>query len=165
MSRFRRSGDTIVCTLHKAEYALITHLHDDLRSVVTDQDPTDRRFQRLFPPTVLNSVEPSTSDEVEIDDLPWRDQAIVTRADWLASASRHRGMVRLEIAVADIDQLLQLINDVRLMVGASIDIDAFDRDMLDAADDRQHALAVIDHLAWWQEELLVLLDDDPDATV
>jgi hypothetical protein len=46
------------------------------------------------------------------------------------------------------------------MLGASIDIDAFDRDALPDNDERQYALAIIDHLAWWQEEILTLLTDD-----
>lgn len=161
MSRFRLVGNNIQCTFHAVEYDLLLTLYADLAGCVTAADPNDRRFRRLFPPQVLGS-DATSSPSVNEGLLEWREQSLQAANRWLHSATRHRGIYRLMVARDDVDQVLQLINDMRLMLGASIDIDAFDRDALPPEDERQHALAVIDHLAWWQEELLTLLDDDPD---
>lgn len=162
MSRFRRVGDTIQCTFHAVEYDLLLTLYADLSGCVIAQDPNDLRFRRLFPPQVLGS---DGGDTPRVNDglLAWRQQSLQAADVWLNSATQHRGIYRLNVAIAEIDQVLQLINDMRLMLGASIDIDAFDRDTLPADDERQHALAIIDHLAWWQEELLTLLGEGLDG--
>lgn len=159
MSRFRRVGTTIQCTFHAVEYDLLLTLYADLSGCVTAADPEDRRFRRLFPPQILGS-DASNTPPVNEGLLQWREQSLHAADVWLNSATRHRNIYRLIVAVGDIDQVLQLINDMRLMLGASIDIDAFDRDTISPDDERQHALAIIDHLAWWQEELLVLLNED-----
>jgi hypothetical protein len=164
MSRFKRIGDTIQCTFHGAEYELLTSLHGELTGIVTDANSDDRRFRRLFPPTVLDA-NTATPQPLDQQALAWRDHALSAAEAWLHTATQHRGIYRLTVDIDDIDSVLQLINDMRLMLGASIDIDAFDRDALPDTDERQYALAIIDHLAWWQEEILTLLTDDdmPEA--
>jgi len=159
MSRFRRVGENIQCTFPAAEYDLLIGLHAQLSGLVSNRDATDRRFQRLFPPQVLDAQH---ADKPQLDDsnVTWREQTLTTAEAWLHTATQHRGIFRLTVALDAVDAVLQLINDMRLMLGASIDIDAFDRDNLEESDERQYALAVIDHLAWWQEELLQLLTDD-----
>jgi len=161
MSRFRRVGDNIQCTFHAVEYDLLLKLYADLSGCVTTADPEDLRFRRLFPPQELGS-DAANTPSVNEGLLEWREQSLSAAERWLHSATQHRGLYKLIVEVVDIDQVLQLINDMRLMLGASIDIDAFDRDTLPTDDERQHTLAIIDHLAWWQEELLVLLDDGAD---
>jgi hypothetical protein len=158
MSRFRRVGEIIHCTFHAAEYDLLVNLHQDLTGVVSHADHSDQRFRRLFPPAVLDS-QMSAADDTAAN-RSWREQALTQHGQWLQSATFHRGIYKLMVPLDTIDGVLQLINDMRLMIGASIDIDVFDRDSLAADDERQYALAIIDHLAWWQEEILTLLADD-----
>lgn len=156
MSRFERVDDEIRCTFHRAEYDLVMALYEQLSGVIAHQDPDDQRFRRLFPPAVLGTqmAEPDPSQ------IHWRQNLLTSHGQWLASATLHRGIYKLRFAVEDVDAILQFINDLRLMIGASIDIDVFDRDTLPADDDRQTQLAIIDHLAWWQEEILSLISDD-----
>lgn len=159
MARFRRIDDTIVCTFHVAEYDLLRALYADLSGCVEAQDSNDPRFRRLFPPSILDA-EASLLPTVDEQLLAWREASLFAANTWLDGATHQRSMYRLDVASSAIDAVLQLINDMRLMLGASIDIDAFDRDSLTTDDDRQHTLAIIDHLAWWQDELLTLITDE-----
>lgn len=156
MSRFQRVDDEIRCTFHRAEYELVLALYEQLTGVVDGQDPNDQRFRRLFPPAVLGTQ----MAETDPAQIAWRQQELTTHGRWLASATLHRGIYKMRFAVEDVDSILQFINDLRLMIGASIDIDVFDRDSLAPDDERQTQLAIIDHLAWWQEEILSLIAED-----
>jgi hypothetical protein len=53
---------------------------------------------------------------------------------------------------------IQALNDVRLALGASIDIEALDRDAIPEDDPRQQPLHLMDGLAWLQGALIELLD-------
>lgn len=156
MSRFERVDDEIRCTWHRAEYDLVMALYEQLSGVIAQQNPDDQRFRRLFPPAVLGTQ----MAEPDPQQIHWRQNLLTSHGQWLASATLHRGIYKLRFPVEDVDAILQFINDLRLMIGASIDIDVFDRETLPADDDRQTQLAIIDHLAWWQEEILSLISDD-----
>lgn len=54
--------------------------------------------------------------------------------------------------------VVQALNDVRLALGASVDVEALDRDDLDASDPRQPTLHLMDGLAWLQGGLIELLE-------
>ena len=55
-------------------------------------------------------------------------------------------------------QVLGVLNDIRLAIGARIDIEAIDRDQVSEDDPVAYPIAVMDHLGWWQEQLLAILD-------
>lgn len=162
MSRtFSRQDGTIRWTLHPREVELLHQLAADLRRALDPQVPADDAVRaRLFPPTVLGDP---TAD-AEVRDLI--GEALL--ADRLTAleevvALLERGKLRRGRRVTDLVedepvQVLTVLNDIRLAIGARIDVEALDRDAVGEEDEAALPLAVMDHLGWWQEQLLSLLD-------
>jgi hypothetical protein len=75
----------------------------------------------------------------------------------LLDRGRHRAAGTSSTCVDDEPLLvLGVLNDIRLAIGARIDIEALDRDRVGEDDPVAFPLAVMDHLGWWQEQLLIL---------
>lgn len=161
MSRtFRSVGDGIRATFHPAEVELIRRLHDELITALELRDADDPVIRRLFPPAVLG--DPDVEEELRalFDDALLADRlsSLGALIEILDRGELHRGKLRVDLVEDEPLVVLRVLNDVRLAIGARIDIEALDRDAVTAGDDEAYPLAVMDHLAWWQEQLVGIID-------
>lgn len=159
---FRRHGDRIRADLEPFEVELLRQLRDGLRHSLEHESPDDPVIGRLFPGTVVD--DPEADDELRRlihDDLlrsklEGLDELVTT----LDRATPHRGRLRLELAPDEAMLMLGVLNDLRLAIGARIGIEQLDRDALTEDDPRTRSVAVMDHLAWMQEQLLAIVDPE-----
>lgn len=161
MSRtFRSAGDAVRATFHPAEVELIRRLHDELITALEVRDPDDPVIRRLFPPAVLG--DPDVEEELRalFDDALIADRLSALRVliEILDRGELHRGKLRVDLVEDEPLVVLRVLNDVRLAIGARIDVEALDRDTVSAEDEAAYPLAVMDHLAWWQEQLVGIID-------
>jgi hypothetical protein len=156
---FRRHGQAIRATFGKGELELLRSLRDQLRDALAAPDPDDPVIKRLFPPAVLG--DPEAEREMRalmIDDLlASRLAGLDALVELLERATPHRASVRIDLVDDEPLLVLGVLNDVRLAIGARIDIEALDRDAVAADDPVQYRLALMDHLGWWQEQLLAVM--------
>lgn len=157
---FKRHGEAIRGHLTPVEEELLRSARDQLRAALTSDDPSDPVVQRLFPSAVLGDA---TADQ-ELRGL-LRDELLGVRlagldavVELLDRGSHHRHGLRIELRDDEPLLLLGVLNDLRLAIGARLGIEQLDRAAVDPDDPIAYRLAVMDHLAWWQEELLAIVD-------
>lgn len=162
MSRtFRRHGDAIRADFQRVEVNLLRSLRDQLATTLEEADPDDPVMRRLFPPAVLGDAD--VEEEVRrlvVDDLlATRLAGLEALVTLLARGTPNRGGgSRVDLVDDEPLLVLGVLNDVRLAIGARLDVEALDRDRLDPEDPVAYRLAIMDHLGWWQEQLLALID-------
>ncbi len=160
MSRtFRRHGRAIRATFGEGELELLRSLRDQLREALASPDPDDPVIKRLFPPAVLG--DPEAEREMRallVDDLlASRLAGLDALVGLLDRGTLHRGSVRIDLVDDEPMLVLGVLNDVRLAIGARIDIEALDRGSVTDDDPVSYRLALMDHLGWWQEQLLSIM--------
>lgn len=151
----------VVLILDRIEAELLEELPGQLRQLVEDPDPDDPAIGRLFPRTVSGDDEA----DAEVRRLIF-DDLLRERLDALDEVSGivrsgvagRRGRVTLELRDEQPHLLLGVLNDIRLTLGARAGIEHLDRDELDPDDPVVPTLALMDHLAWVQEEILRAVD-------
>ncbi len=161
MSRtFRRHQDAIRFVLRPAEAELLRRLRDELRRSLVDPDPEDAVVARLFPPVVLGDAEADRTarDRFAVELLADRLAGLDLLVEILDRADEGRGRLTVDLVDEEPLMVLGVLNDVRLAIGARIDVEALDRDAVGPDDALAYPLAIMDHLGWWQEQLLELLD-------
>lgn len=149
---------------------LLRSLLGSLTDVLDEGDPQDPAMARLFPATVVGDDEADAELRRLIhDDLAGVKQAGLEALGALLDGGTAKGR-ELRIELDDDDALLVLgvLNDVRLAIGARVGIEHLDREDIDPEGPEGYRLAVLDHLAMWQELLLALVDPpsvrhDPDG--
>lgn len=158
--RVRRHGDAIRMELEPFEVDLLRTLRDSLRSWLTDPDPEDPVIQRLFPRCVPEDdlidaeVRALIYDDLLRDRLGGLDALVAI----LDRGTRHRGRIRVDLVEDEPGLVLGVLNDIRLALGARIGIDHLDRDAISEDHPAAWPLAVMDHLAYLQHELLAVID-------
>lgn len=171
MSRtFRRQGDAIRMTLSPPELDLLTALRTELEQALRLPDPADPAMQRLFPPPVLGDAELEVATRAAMVDelLERRLEGLQELLAMLERAESHRSSWRVLLVDEEPMVVLGVLNDLRLAIGARLDIEALDRDAISRDDPVAYRLAVMDLLGWWQEQLIAILDPsapDPDERV
>lgn len=161
MSRtFRRVGDVVRATFHPAEVELIRRLHEELLTSLQVRDPDDPVIRRLFPPAVLGDAEVEDQVRALLDDALLADRlsALGMLVELLDRGTTHRGRLRTDLVEDEPLVVLRVLNDVRLAIGARLDVEALDRDAVTAEDPEAYPLAIMDHLAWWQEQIVSIID-------
>lgn len=162
--------------LRDEEVALLRRLRDELAAVLRG-DTDDEIVRRLFPAAVSGDDEA----DVELRRLMHDDllQSRLTALDellgYLDRAHRVRRRQVVDLVEGEPVLVLGVLNDLRLALGARVGFDVLEgRDTITPDDPRVPSLAVMDHLAMWQEQLLAVLDpvstahydeahEDPDA--
>lgn len=117
---------------------------------------------RLFPPAVLGDeqVAAEVRDLLEEELLRDRLAALEELLAVLERGQRSRSKLTVELTDDEPRLVLMVLNDLRLAIGARIDVEALDRETIDEHHPAAYPLAVMDHLGWWQEQLLMVLDGD-----
>ena len=176
MSRvFQAHGGGIRAQFEPQEVELLRTLEQGVSQTLQHGDDTDPVIERLFPTAVAGDDEADTELRRLLRDelLESRQAGLRTLVEILDRARPHRGRLRVELTDDEPLLVLGVLNDLRLAIGARIGIEHLDRE--DVPDDEalQYRLAVMDHLGWWQEQLLALLhhpddtgtsDEDGDGT-
>lgn len=162
MSRtFTRRDGAIRWSLHPKEVELLRQLVDDLaRAIDGSASPQDAVHARLFPPAVLGDADADAEVRDLISEALLADRlaALEEVVALLERGRTQRGRYVTDLVDDEPLQVLTVLNDVRLAIGARIDVEAIDRDQVREDDEAAFPLAVMDHLGWWQEQLLELLD-------
>jgi hypothetical protein len=177
MPAFVPHGDAVRMQLRDEEVDLLRRLRDELEAVLRSDDAEDAVRRRLFPPAV--GEDPDADEELRRlmhdDLLQSRLTALEEVLGYLDRAERSRRRQVVDLVGEEPVLVLGVLNDLRLALGARVGHDLLaSREPVDADDPRVPSLAVMDHLAMWQEQLLGVLDPvstahydedhgDPDA--
>lgn len=156
-------GDALVWRLPSPLHGLLLQLLDELDAAI-DGPTDDPVVQRLFPRAVED--EDDADEEFRMllagDLLLRRHEAIRACRDLLQAGRRLPGAssVRVHLTDDEPSMLLQVLNDVRLALGARIGATAVElRQLVEDDDDETHrALETMDLLAWCQMQLLEHID-------
>ncbi|MEX0592689.1 MAG: DUF2017 family protein [Nitriliruptoraceae bacterium] len=156
---FRRVGNHVRMRLESAEVDLLRALHEGLVATLKQPDSDDPVIERLFPAAVHGD----DADNAEVRRL-LRDELLTARRQGLDAVVEildrmqpHRGGFQTDLVDEEPALLLGVFNDLRLAIGARIDIAALDRDTV-TDEPTLYRLAVADHLGWLQEQLIELID-------
>jgi hypothetical protein len=162
---FKRHGEAIRANLTPVEERLLRSAREQLRDALTADDPADPVIERLYPSTVLGDAE--ADDELrgllKDDLLTVRLAGLDALVAILDRGTEHRHGLRVELRDDEPSLFLGVVNDLRLAIGARLGIERLDRDAIDPEDPVAYRIAVMDHLAWWQEELLAIMDPEAVA--
>ncbi len=161
---FRAHGDGVRMQLERIEVELLHSLQQGLRAALEGSDPADPVVRRLFPPTVGDDEEADRELRGLIHDdlLRQRLEGLDTLLGLLERGTRRGRAIRVDLAEEEPLVVLGVLNDLRLAIGAQVGIEQVDRERLDPDDPVTYRVAVMDHLAWLQEQLLAVLD--PEST-
>ncbi len=173
---FQRTDDGIVMRLHLAELDLLSALRDGLTETLASPEATNPVIERLFPAAVDGdkSADQELRRLMRGDLLEQRREALDTltaifarttpaadddrRADDNEDGVNYTRVTLLSDEEAHL--LLTVLNDLRLAIAAQLRPDVLARDQAPADKATQYRLDVMDHLAWMQHHLLVVLDPD-----
>jgi len=146
--QIRRKGDRVRLNLDSHEQALLSELLGELEPLLAE--PDDPSLRRLFPPAY--------SDEQNDDQYRSlvRDQLVRGRARSLATM--RATLANDEIDLAQADEWLRALNDLRLVLGTRLEVtEDLDYESIDLDTPRGRDLAVYGYLAWLQEQLVEAL--------
>ncbi len=147
------------------EVEILLDLRDGIRASLENPDVDDPAMHRLFPTVVEgDELEDATARALVHDHLLMsRLAGLDALGELIERSERKRDGTRRTLLVEDEPNLvLGVLNDLRLALAARIGADRERPTDLAQDDPRAHAMAVVDHLAWMQEQLVALLD--PEAT-
>lgn len=159
---FRRHGDRVRMQLQEVEVGLLRSMRDGLYAALASGDPQDPVVERLFPQAVLGDAESDAELRRLLHDdlLAERLAALDDLVALLERGVAHRGGLRVDLDLEEASLVLGVLNDLRLSIGARIGIEEVDRDTITEEDPTWYRLAVMDHFAWLQEQLLAVLDPE-----
>lgn len=158
--RVRREGDAVRVELEDFEVELLRQLPEGLRALLSDAEPDDPAIARLFPATVWadDDADAELRRLIYDDLLAARLDALDDIGAILDRGTERRGRLRVDLVEDEPALFLGVLNDIRLTLGARVGIEHLDRDRIDESHPAVPTLAVMDHLAWLQEQLLRVID-------
>jgi hypothetical protein len=160
MRNFRRHGDRIRMQLEPIEVELLRTTRDGVRAALAGGDTTDPIVRRLFSRTLEGDEEADAELRRLLHDdlLASRLAGLDALVEVLDRGTTHRGNLRVDLRDDEPLLVLGVLNDLRLAIGARVGIEELDREALSDDDPVTYRLAVMDHLAGLQEQLLAILD-------
>lgn len=157
---FRRHGDAVRASFDPIDVELLHSTREQLQDALQRDDPSDPVVQRLFPTAVLGDHDANGELRALLHDdlLQRRLEGLDELAALLDRGLPHRGGIQIDLVDDEPLLVLGVLNDVRLAIGAGIDIESLDRDapVLDEA--TEYRIAVMNHFAAFQDELLAIID-------
>jgi hypothetical protein len=167
VSRFRRRGGHVRWELEGYETSLLVRLREGLVDTLHHGGTDDPVVRRLFGPAVSGDEEADAELRSMLRDdlLEGRLAALDRLLEILQRATpRHRGdpegAVRVDLDEDEPHVVLGALNDLRLALGARVGLETTDRDHVEPGSPEETTLAVMDHLAWMQEQLIAILDPE-----
>lgn len=159
-STFEAHGDAIRMVLTDGEADLLRSLVDQIRELLDHPDPDDPVRQRLFPAAVSGDeqLDAELRGLVYDDLLAGRLAGLEEIVGYLDRARRSRSGLQVDLRPDEAALVLGVLNDLRLALGARVRIEDIDRDELSEEHPAFPTVVLIDHLGWWQEQLLRILD-------
>lgn len=161
MSRsFKRHGDRIRMELEEFEVRILRELRDGLRQQLAHADSSDPVIERLFPSAVRDDdlVDAEVRALIHDELLQSRLAGLDALTEILDRGTPHRGRLRCELEEDEPPLVLGVLNDLRLALGARVGVQHLDRDEVDEDHPAAWSIAVMDHFAWLQEQLIAVLD-------
>lgn len=161
MARVERKKDgTLVVTLPLSEAILLQSLPARLRAVLEDPESAQRAVARLFPPAYADSGKEAEYRRLLGDDLQRRKlESVDVFERTLAGSKLSRGKVRLSIRAEEFDTWLSCVNDLRIAIGAELDIreENWSKEF-DPNSPAAEEMALLHYLSWLEEILLEAQD-------
>lgn len=159
-ARLRPGGQAVRLELEPFEVELLRALAPGLRQLLEDPDPDDPAVARLFPATIADDDEADAElRRLIFDDLlEERLAGLAALEEILDRGVAHRSRLRVDLVEDEPALVLGVLNDVRLTLGARIGIEQLDRDEIDVDHPAAATVAMMDHLGWFQEQLLSVVD-------
>jgi hypothetical protein len=157
MAELRSVDDGLLLVLDAEEVALLVALAESLLTRVAAEswDSTDPILARLAPAASRGDEE--VADELRemlveglMDTRRARLEAL--RADLMAWGGGEGFERTLDRGEAE--RLIEVLNDLRLALGASIAVETIEREELAEDDPRTATLGLMDHLGWMQGRLI-----------
>lgn len=137
-----RRGDRFRLHLSDDERAVVGRLVAELRDLLCTTSPDDARLVRLFPTAYHDDPE----RDAEYQRL-MRDELVGSRLEALATVER--ALDAGELDEAELHQLMQSVNAVRLVLGTLLDIgEDDDPDLVSDADPLAAELHLYHYLSW-----------------
>ena len=157
---FRRHGDRIRASFDPVDLELLLTTRQQLHDALRRDDPSDPVVQRLFPTAVLGDQDANGELRQLLHDdlLRRRLEGLDELAAMLERGRPHHGGIQVDLVDDEPLLVLGVLNDVRLAIGAGIDIESLDRDAALLDDAIAYRLAVMNHFAAFQDELLAIID-------
>lgn len=156
---FEPRDGAVRATLRPIEVELLRRLAAELEVALRSDDAEDPVTQRLFPSAVLGDHEADRElrEVVHGELLGVRLEGLRALMALLDRGQPHQGGVRLDLVDDEPLLLLGVLNDLRLAIGARLDIESLEREG-PLSEEVAYRLEVMDHLAWLQEQLLAIVD-------
>lgn len=155
-----RRDDGVRLRLHPWEVSLLRRLRDGLVATLREQDEGDPVVARLFPRVIEDDDEEDRELRALIGSelLTSRLEGLRALLDILERGRRVRGRIQVDLVEDEPHLVLGVLNDLRLALGARLGIEDVDRSTVSRDDPAAPMLAVMDHLAWLEEQFLAVLD-------
>jgi hypothetical protein len=135
--------------LAKPERETLTHLVDQLRSLLQDGDPADERMRRLFPTTY--STDPEADAEYQRFMRPELVQSKLSALEHL-----EKGLRDDEVSEPELIGFMQSINSVRLVLGTLLDVHEGELDF-DPDDPNVDGYILYDYLSGLLDDIVFAL--------
>lgn len=144
--RFVRAGSGWTVRLGDAERETLRHAVPQLRSLLTDTDPSDERIRRLFPTTY------TTDPEKEAEYRRFmRDELVQSKLAALEAFERSADATKL--TDAELTGWMQSINSVRLVLGTMLDVSEGEVN-IDEADPNANGYLLYGYLSGLLDEIV-----------
>ncbi|MDQ3751615.1 MAG: DUF2017 domain-containing protein [Actinomycetota bacterium] len=153
MPRFKRARDSGVrVRLGADEVELLRRLAAEMRTMLLAHESEDPVMQRLFPDAHTGAAEAAEFRALTEDDL---GAAKLAALDKMTGSLETEGGLDVTLEAADVDSWLSVLTDLRLAIGARLDVtEKLMSSDVDPGDRRAPALATLHWLGWLQEMLL-----------
>ena len=149
MGHVERAGSGAVVVLDKSERKLLADLIDSMLELLDNGGRDDPAVERLFPDAYGSEAEARAWHDLVGDEL---QRNKVSALQSVKGALTHR---RIELDESDTQVWLSALNDVRLAIGARLEVTEEMMGTELARDDpRAPTLAVLHWLGWLQESML-----------
>lgn len=157
-----RSG--IALTLDADEAMVVGHLLDDMIEFLSVGDPDDDIEKRLFPSAYEDEAESKKFTDMVGDEL----RAGKVKNFELMREGLSRGGGRTTLSSSDAETWLRGLTDLRLALGARLDVTEEKMARVPEADDPEAAPLGLMHWLGWLQEMIIdslsKLEDGHDAT-
>jgi hypothetical protein len=163
MAELRAVEDGLLLVLDADEVSLLDTLAASVLTRVStgSWDPHDAILARFAPPASRGDEEVARELRgMLVDELmEMRRGRLTALREDLATWSIESGPgIERRLSRQEAEHLIEVINDLRLALGASVGVESIEREELDPEDPRAATLGLMDHLGWMQGRLIEFVE-------